>query len=65
MKAEMKMKNRSHRYDRNTDMDGYKFSKYKNCLIMMMRCLCVAYNICVAYKKKRVIAWRKSKIIFI
>ena len=34
----MKMKNRSHRYDMNRSRSGHedKYSKYKNCLTMMM-----------------------------
>ena len=37
MKTEMKMKNRSHRYDINRPKSrhGHKYSKYKKCLNMM------------------------------
>ena len=38
MKMEVKMKNRSHRYDINKSRSrhGLKYSKYKKCLNMMM-----------------------------
>ena len=35
MKMEMKMKNRSHRYDIRS-RHGHKYGKYKTCLSMMM-----------------------------
>ena len=44
MKVEMKMKSKSHRYDINTKMDGYKFSKYKNYLIMMIT-ICIKQHL--------------------
>ena len=42
MKMRLKMKNRSHRYDINrpTPRHGYKYTKYKMCLsIMMVICI--------------------------
>ena len=40
---EIKIKNRSHRYDVNRPMSrhGHKFSKYKKCLSMMMLIICI------------------------